>query len=101
MKPTVDIYLDDNDERFDTYIEFYIDPNHTLSVSLDPEGNIDWAYLWGEYDDRGHAIQFVRKRKKYAGLRNGKIVEFSNDKLSLNHDHIDQIIEIELDGENK
>lgn len=45
----------------------------------------------------GHAIQFVRKRKKYAGLRNGKIVEFSNDKLSLNHDHIDQIIEIELD----
>lgn len=34
---------------------------------------------------------------KFAGLRNGKIVEFSNDKLSLNHDHIDQIIEIELD----
>jgi len=38
---------------------------------------------------------------KYAGLHNGKIVEFSNDKLSLNHDHIDQIIEIELNGENK
>jgi hypothetical protein len=33
---------------------------------------------------------------KYAGLRNGKIVEFSNDRLSLNHDHIDQIVEIEL-----
>lgn len=38
---------------------------------------------------------------KYAGLHNGKIVEFANDKLSLNHDHIDQIIEIELDGEKK
>lgn len=37
---------------------------------------------------------------KYAGLRNGKIVEFANDKLSLNHDHIDQIIPIEL-GEKK
>jgi len=35
--------------------------------------------------------------KKFAGLRNGKIVEFSNDRLDLNHDHIDQIIEIQLD----
>jgi hypothetical protein len=35
--------------------------------------------------------------KKFAGLRNGKIVEFSSDRLSLNHDHIDQIVEIELD----
>lgn len=33
---------------------------------------------------------------KYAGLRNGKIVEFAKDKLALNHDHIDQIVEIEL-----
>jgi hypothetical protein len=35
--------------------------------------------------------------KKFAGLRNGKIVEFSNDRLDLNHDHIDQIFEIQLD----
>ena len=34
---------------------------------------------------------------KFAGLRNGKIVELANDKLSLNHDHISQIVEIELD----
>ena len=40
----------------------------------------------------------MREKMKYAGLRNGKIVEFANDKLSLNHDHIDQIIEIELDN---
>jgi hypothetical protein len=97
MKPTVDIYLDDEYERFDTCIEFYIDPNHTLSVALDPEGNIDWAYLWGEHKDCGHAVQFARNTK-YAGLRNGKIVEFSNDKLSLNHDHIDEIVEIQLDN---
>jgi hypothetical protein len=52
---------------------------------------------WGEHKDRGHSVQFVHKYTKYAGLRGGKIVEFSNDRLSLNHDHIDQIIEIELD----
>jgi hypothetical protein len=34
---------------------------------------------------------------KFAGLRNGKIVEFSNDRLALNHDHIDQILDIHLD----
>jgi hypothetical protein len=95
-KPIVDIYFDE--ERNDTNIEFYIDPNHTLSISLDPTSNIDWAYLWGEHKDCGHGSQFVRKDIKYAGLRDGKIVEFSNDKLSLNHDHIDQIIEIELEG---
>lgn len=53
MKPSVDIYLDDNYERFDTNIEFYIDPNHCLSISIDPSGNIHWAYLWGEYKDHG------------------------------------------------
>lgn len=40
---------------------FYIDPNHTLSISLDPTSNIDWAYLWGEHKDCGHGSQFVRK----------------------------------------
>jgi hypothetical protein len=35
-------------------------------------------------------------RFKYAGLRNGKIVEFAKDKLALNHDHIDQIVEITI-----
>jgi hypothetical protein len=58
MKPSVDIYLDDNYDRFDTNIEFYIDPNHTLSVSIDPSGNIAWAYLWGENEDHGSSSLF-------------------------------------------
>ena len=45
MKPSVEIYLDKEEDRFDTNIEFHIDPNHTLSISIDPSGNIDWAYL--------------------------------------------------------
>jgi hypothetical protein len=51
-KPTVDIYLDE--ERNDTNIEFYINPERTFSISIDPSGNIDWAYLWGEHRDCGH-----------------------------------------------
>jgi hypothetical protein len=94
-KPRVEIYLDE--ERNNTNIEFYINPEKTFSISIDPSGNIDWAYLWGEHKDCGHAVQFARNTK-YAGLRNGKIVEFSNDKLSLNHDHIDEIVEIQLDN---
>jgi hypothetical protein len=35
---------------------------------------------------------------KYAGLRDGKIVEFAKDKLALNYDHIDEIVEIVLDN---
>lgn len=61
VKPQVDIYLDENEDRFDTNIEFYIDPNYVLSISLDPNGNIDWAYLWGEYKDCGSGKLFVRK----------------------------------------
>lgn len=52
MKPSVDIYLDD--EKFDTNIEFYIDPNHSFAISIEPSGNIDWAYLWGEFKDKGY-----------------------------------------------
>lgn len=51
MKPQVDIYLDDNEDRYDTEIEFYIDPSHVFSVSIDPSGNISWAYLWGDMTD--------------------------------------------------
>ena len=63
-KPIVDIYLDDSyDDRFDTYIEFYVDTNHTLSISIDPKGNIDWAYLWGEHDDCGHGELFKKTQE--------------------------------------
>ena len=48
VKPQVEIYLDDNEDRYDTEIEFYIDPSHVFSVSIDPSGNITWAYLWGD-----------------------------------------------------
>ena len=51
-KPRVDIYLDE--EKNDTNIEFYINPERTFSISIDTRGNIDWAYLWGEYKDCGH-----------------------------------------------
>lgn len=61
-KPRVEIYLDE--ERNDTNIEFYINPERTFSISIDPNGNIDWAYLWGEYRDCGHGIQFVHEEKK-------------------------------------
>lgn len=58
MKPSVEIYLDKEEDRFDTNIEFHIDPNHTLSISIDPSGNIDWAYLWGEHNDHGSGRVF-------------------------------------------
>jgi hypothetical protein len=66
MKPEVDIYLDEGHEndRFDTNIEFYIDSNHSLSISIDLSGNIDWAYLWGDYKDCGHGVQFVRNKNQ-------------------------------------
>jgi hypothetical protein len=59
-KPSVDIYLDDNYDRFDTNIEFYIDPTHSLAISIDPSGDIAWAYLWGEHKDHGSGSLFKR-----------------------------------------
>ena len=29
-----------------------------------PDGNIDWAYLWGDYKDCGHGVQFVRNKNQ-------------------------------------
>jgi hypothetical protein len=60
MKPQVEIYLDDNYDRFDTNIEFYIDPTHSLSISIDPSGDISWAYLWGEDKDHGSSSLFKK-----------------------------------------
>jgi hypothetical protein len=57
-KPRVEIYLDE--ERNDTNIEFYINPEKTFSISIDPSGNIDWAYLWGEHKDCGHGELFKK-----------------------------------------
>ena len=45
MKPQVDIFLDEGEGRNDTSIEFYIDPNHVFSISIDPSGTIDAAAL--------------------------------------------------------
>lgn len=60
-KPRVDIWIDE--ENNDTNIEFYINPEQTFSISIDPNGNIDWAYLWGEHRDCGHGVQFIRDEK--------------------------------------
>lgn len=62
MKPSVDIYLDEEYDRFDTNIEFYIDPNHTFSISIDPSGDIAWAYLWGEHEDHGSGSLFKKEK---------------------------------------
>lgn len=97
---TKDFYKADN---------FIIDIEHqnniinlTISNSISSGSILWWDYMkmrLTKEEAKGLADfinETIGEKKKFAGLRNGKIVEFANDKLSLNHDHIDQIVEIKL-----
>jgi hypothetical protein len=71
---------------------------HDIWILSDNEGddNEKWFFELGFISGLNFNSDGTLRNQKFAGLRNGKIVEFSNDRLSLNHDHIDQIIEIKL-----
>jgi len=92
--PNIKIY-NRNIENVDQYVCMTINKKELQEL-------VDFIILHLEHNiesrESNNGNQFIRKDIKFAGLRNGKIVEFSNDKLSLCHDHIDQIIEIELEG---